>query len=205
MNDSTPTAAALVRAACELFARHGYDGASVRAITARAGANLGAITYHFGTKEALYEAVIGAAIGPSYERLASAAETPGPPLDRVERLVRVFFDFLYENPDLPTLMLQQLTSSRPMPEVALRTMQANVRVIAALITEGQQDGSVRPGDAQLMALSIGSQPIWLTLARPALQASVAIDQDDPETRAQLVESVVRFVRAGLATHPENLR
>ncbi len=81
-------------------------------------------------------------------------------------------------------------------------MEANVRLIASLIAEGQADGSIRPGDPQLMALSIGAQPIWLTLARGVLQAGVVIDQDDPETRAQLVDSVVRFVRAGLVVHPE---
>ena len=48
----------LIEAARELFAQDGFDRASVRDITARAQANLGAITYHFGSKEALYHAVI---------------------------------------------------------------------------------------------------------------------------------------------------
>jgi hypothetical protein len=99
-------------------------------------------------------------------------------------------------------MLQQLSSSRPIPGVALRTMQGNIGILAGLISEGQADGSIRAGDPRLMALSIGAQPIWLTLARRALQEGVAIDQTDPETRAQLVESVVLFVRAGLAAIPE---
>ena len=41
-----------------LFAEHGYNGASVRDITARAHINLGAITYHFGTKENLLKAIL---------------------------------------------------------------------------------------------------------------------------------------------------
>ncbi len=48
----------LVEAARQLFASAGYDATSVRDITARAHANLGAITYHFGSKQALYHAVI---------------------------------------------------------------------------------------------------------------------------------------------------
>ena len=44
----------LIEAARQQFARVGFDAASVRDITARAHANLGAITYHFGSKEALY-------------------------------------------------------------------------------------------------------------------------------------------------------
>lgn len=197
------THAALLSAARALFARHGYEGTSVRAITRLAGTNLGAITYHFGSKQALYAAVLASAIEPSHERMAAAAAGAGTPLERVEAMVRAFFDYLYENPDLPLLMLQQLSSSRPIPDPALRTMKANIATMASVIAEGQEQGSLRAGDPRLLALSIGAQPIWLTLARRALQAGVAIDQDDPQTRAQLVESVVRFVRAGLEAYPEH--
>jgi AcrR family transcriptional regulator len=202
---ATGTPAALINAAHELFARHGYDGASVRAITARAGANLGAITYHFGSKEALYEAVITSAISPSLERLQEAADGEDPPLERLESVVRALFEFLYESPEVPRLMLQQLTGSRPISGAVTEVMRGNIRLAASLIDEGQRDGSIRAGDPQLMALSIGSQPIWFALARRALQAGVAIDQDDPRTRAELVESVVDFVRAGLSAHPESER
>lgn len=41
-----------------LFAVHGYDGVSMRAITDRAGVRLALATYHFSTKEFLFESVI---------------------------------------------------------------------------------------------------------------------------------------------------
>jgi AcrR family transcriptional regulator len=200
--DHEGTAAALLSVGRDLFAQHGFDGASVRAITAKADANLGAITYHFGSKSALYEAVLRSVMVPLRQRIAAAASEPGKSLQRVEAMVRALFDYLYENPDGPQLMMQQLVSTRPLPEPVLQTMQANVNELAVVIAEGQADGSIRAGDPQLMALSIGAQPIWLALARRALQAGIAVDQDRPETREQLVESVVRFVRAGLAVYPE---
>ncbi len=203
MNDTPPTVTALIAAARDLFSRHGYDGASVRAITRRAGVNLGAVTYHFGSKQALYEAVFATVAEPSGEHLATAAAQPGAPLERVERVVRAFFDYLERHPELPRLMMQQLASSRPMPEAALRTLQGNLAILASVIREGQEDGSIRPGDPRLMALSIGAQPIWLTMARRALQEGVAIDPAEPGTRARLVESVVAFVRAGLAAPEES--
>ncbi|RME65412.1 MAG: TetR family transcriptional regulator, partial [Alphaproteobacteria bacterium] len=48
----------LLRAALAQFAQYGFEGASVREITAAAGANLAAVNYHFGSKEALYHAVV---------------------------------------------------------------------------------------------------------------------------------------------------
>ena len=41
----------------ELFMQHGFEGASMRMLTARAEVNLAAINYHFGSKDALIEAV----------------------------------------------------------------------------------------------------------------------------------------------------
>ena len=47
----------ILDAAEELFMQHGFEGASMRMLTARAGVNLAAINYHFGSKHALIEAV----------------------------------------------------------------------------------------------------------------------------------------------------
>jgi AcrR family transcriptional regulator len=41
----------------ELFMQHGFEGASMRMLTAKAGVNLAAVNYHFGSKDALIEAV----------------------------------------------------------------------------------------------------------------------------------------------------
>jgi hypothetical protein len=73
--------------------------------------------------------------------------------------------------------------------------------IARLIADGQEDGSIRDGDPRLMALSIIAQPIWLNAVRQFLQQALGIDHADPATRAELADTAVRFVRAGLATQP----
>lgn len=200
MNEST--ASSILLAARALFARHGFDGASVRAITQAAGVNLGAITYHFGSKRGLFEAVAADMAGAARDQILGAAETAGPPLDRIEAMVRAFFQHLYENPDLPQLMVHVMLYASPVPEAGRQTMGANVRTLARLIQEGQRDGSIRAGDPRLMALSIASQPLWLALARRVLREGIAVDQEDPETRTQLVQSVVDFIRAGLTAHPD---
>ncbi|MEU0472338.1 TetR/AcrR family transcriptional regulator [Streptomyces olivaceus] len=62
---ATPdTRTQLLDAAEHLFAEHGYRGTSVRAITTRAGANLAAVGYHFGSKAELMAAVVRRVIEP---------------------------------------------------------------------------------------------------------------------------------------------
>jgi TetR/AcrR family transcriptional regulator, regulator of cefoperazone and chloramphenicol sensitivity len=48
----------LLQAAGEMFSRHGFRGTTVRNISRRANANVAAVNYHFGDKEALYSAVL---------------------------------------------------------------------------------------------------------------------------------------------------
>jgi AcrR family transcriptional regulator len=61
----------ILDAAEALFAEEGIEGASLRAITARAGVNLAAVNYHFQSKEGLVRAVFGRRIEPlNRERIA---------------------------------------------------------------------------------------------------------------------------------------
>ena len=61
-----------------LFMQHGFEGTSMRLLTATAGANLAAVNYHFGSKDALIEAVFRRRLDPM--NAARIAE-----LDRIER------------------------------------------------------------------------------------------------------------------------
>jgi len=54
----------ILQAAEELFAEKGFAETSIRAITSRAGVNLAALNYHFGSKDALIDAVFERRIGP---------------------------------------------------------------------------------------------------------------------------------------------
>ncbi|KPK04453.1 MAG: TetR family transcriptional regulator [Betaproteobacteria bacterium SG8_39] len=67
----------ILDAAEALFLLHGFEGASMRMLTARAGVNLAAINYHFGSKDALIEAVLRRRLDPmNTSRIAA--------LDRLE-------------------------------------------------------------------------------------------------------------------------
>jgi AcrR family transcriptional regulator len=74
--------------------QHGFEGTSMRLLTAKARVNLAAVNYHFGSKHALIEAVFRRRLDPMnaarvarLERLESeAAERPIP----AETLIRAF-------------------------------------------------------------------------------------------------------------------
>ncbi len=197
MNQSQITAESLLDVGQRLFAERGYDASSVRDITGSAGANVGAVTYHFGSKDALYRAVLERALVPLRETIHAAAHETGPALDRIEGVLRAMFAYLGDHPELPRLIVQQLAAGTVLHPIIARTMQANIGVMTGLIREGQRDGTIREGDPQLRALSFGGQPIFLALMGHALKQAVGVDPTEPADRKALVDSVVGFVRAGL--------
>jgi len=83
----------ILDAAEELFMQHGFEGTSMRLLTAKAGVNLAAVNYHFGSKHALVEAVFRRRLDPmNVERIAELdkleADTSRAPTP--EAIIRAF-------------------------------------------------------------------------------------------------------------------
>src|SRR5688572_13037304 len=84
----------ILDAAEELFMQHGFEGSSMRALTTSAGVNLAAVNYHFGSKDALIEAVFRRRLDPmNTERISALdkaeADAGGRPLP-AETIIRAF-------------------------------------------------------------------------------------------------------------------
>lgn len=69
------TRARILEAAREAFSENGYDGASIRQIVTKAGANVASVNYHFGNKDALYEAVVKETISDMSSRLDDVVQS----------------------------------------------------------------------------------------------------------------------------------
>jgi AcrR family transcriptional regulator len=68
----------ILDAAEELFMLRGFEGTSMRLLTAKAGVNLAAVNYHFGSKHALVEAVFKRRLDPmNVERIAELDKLEG--------------------------------------------------------------------------------------------------------------------------------
>jgi AcrR family transcriptional regulator len=84
----------ILDAAEELFMLHGFEGTSMRLLTAKAGVNLAAVNYHFGSKHALVEAVFRRRLDPmnleriaELDKLEAEGRAPNP-----EAIIRAFIN-----------------------------------------------------------------------------------------------------------------
>src|SRR5438045_5245311 len=82
----------ILDAAEELFMLHGFEGTSMRLLTGKAGVNLAAVNYHFGSKDALIEALFRRRLDPmnaartaELEKLEASERSPSP-----EAIIRAF-------------------------------------------------------------------------------------------------------------------
>lgn len=132
--DPLDTRTSLLEAAERLFAEEGVHQASLRAITQAAGANLAAVHYHFGSKEALVREVLGRRLGPLNRRRLELldrveAQTSNP---RVEDVVRAFV--------LPTLeMIQREQGGHAFARFVCRTFSEPDESYRGIILEQFRD------------------------------------------------------------------
>ena len=214
MNDATPeaperpsadpgdTRTALLEAGRDLFARQGFDGTTVRQLTGEAGVNLGAVTYHFGSKRALYAAVLDREISPLREAVEELGRQDGTGLERILRVVELYFQHLTEHPTLPRLMLQEIAAGRTPPPPVVHGIRTVAGTLARFQKEGEADSTVRPGHPTLTALSVISQPVFMNLVMPLAREVVGLDPTTPQQRKALTAHATDFVRWGLEPRPE---
>src|ERR687884_1611729 len=82
----------ILDAAEALFMQHGFEGTSMRLLTGKAEVNLAAVNYHFGSKDALIEALFRRRLDPMNAARVAALEqleAESRPADP-ERIIRAF-------------------------------------------------------------------------------------------------------------------
>ncbi|MEO7050552.1 MAG: TetR/AcrR family transcriptional regulator [Rhodanobacter sp.] len=91
VNATASTRDRILGAAETLFAQRGFDGASLRQLTAAAGVNLAAVNYHFGSKEKLVEEVFRRRLDAlNAARLAALAELGGKHAATLEEVLAAY-------------------------------------------------------------------------------------------------------------------
>ncbi len=97
VEDAEKTRVAILNAAAKVFARDGFDAASLETVGREAGVTRGAIYWHFKDKQDLFEKIIGRE-DLRLERLIETAHSgQASPLTTLRRLMAAVVDNFYEN------------------------------------------------------------------------------------------------------------
>lgn len=104
----TDTSTLIARSALLRFAAKGYDATSLREIAGDAGVDVALVAYRFGGKEGLWKAIVSQAARDLHAAL-QAAEADRAPVERLRHAMRTFVAYLLERPEVPRLLLRDIT------------------------------------------------------------------------------------------------
>jgi AcrR family transcriptional regulator len=147
-NDPERTVAEILTAATREFADKGLSGARIEAIAAAMSTKKFMIYYYFGSKEALYIAVLEDAYQRIRKREAGLHLSVLPPVDALRRLVRFAFDYHNEHPDFVRLVMgENMTNGKYLAQSAvIRELNSPViDDVKNLYARGVADGTFRKG------------------------------------------------------------
>ncbi|WP_156253825.1 TetR/AcrR family transcriptional regulator [Pseudactinotalea terrae] len=158
----------LLAGAKRCIVEKGYSRTTARDITAASGANLAAIGYHFGSKEAL----MNAAVLDSFEEWGAAIEevgvdAGGDPLDRFERFLAGFLEGSVEQRATLVASAQAFAEAEFVPEVRRQladTYERSRESIGAMlqgVETAEVDESGRRLGSLVLAIITGTALQWL--------------------------------------------
>jgi AcrR family transcriptional regulator len=155
-DSAVATTVRLLRAATAAFARSGFHGAALAEIASEAGITRPSLLYHFGTKEQLYTAALGAVFADIDALIAVAtvddAESADAGLDREQCAARLmgliegFGAFAASRPDTTRLLLRAIVADDDATTRALvvtHSVPAIDRVEALALRAGAEPAGLR--------------------------------------------------------------
>ena len=153
LDDPRGTAARILDAAEDVFAQQGYGAASTREMARRARVPFGAVHYHWGSKQELWEGVFRRLTDRTRETLARnvvAGKTAGETMDN---LVDAFMDLLIARPETIRLLLRIRLEPPERLTPALQAMSRQLNDLGlAILREHISDGSF-DGAAAILVIS----------------------------------------------------
>ena len=213
VHDAEGAREAILNAAEEVFAEHGFDGARIDAIAEVAGYNKSLIFHYYDDKLGLYSAVLKRIDQQASELQARILE----PLLADERLtsdaskfrtflrtvMQLIFDFLVEHPHMLRMLAWEGAEGwQTMRKIASQFSSDDVQLFRRLLGKAQEAGLIRAGTDPYMMFTIAYSTClsYLTFT-PMLEIAFEEDLSSPDALKRAREMIADFVIEGIMTDP----
>ncbi len=132
----------IMKKAEKLFAEKGYNGTSVRDIAEKAGINLAMVSYYFGSKEKLLEAVFDYRIGMTKQLLSDILhKTNLSSLEKMNLLIDVYVKKIIEQQPFNKILAREqvVNTTGHTANLILQMKRTYMDTVLSLIREGQKE------------------------------------------------------------------
>ncbi|MES2775022.1 MAG: TetR family transcriptional regulator [Bacteroidota bacterium] len=131
----------ILETAERLFAAKGFDGTSVREIAKEANINLASISYYFGSKEKLMEAIFNYRINNAWFAVKTLVDDHSlSPIKKMDMLVDSVIDRISEKECFHRIMVRQQIIAKDdiVTKLINESRARNIEIINEIIRDGQQ-------------------------------------------------------------------
>lgn len=218
VHDAEGAQEAILNAAEEVFAEHGFDGARMDAIAAKANYNKSLIFHYFGDKLGLYAEVLKRAdmqLNVIQARLFSPMledATVTSDIYKFRALLKSvtfsLFDYLVENPLLMRILLWETAEGwQTYAKVAAQLQTDDIQQMDGILQKAHNAGLLRSDFSFLLQLTMILQLCQSYLAYQPLYQLLFPDEDfSSSAKLQAArENIAEFVVNGLTIHPLELQ
>jgi AcrR family transcriptional regulator len=187
----------IMEAAEKLFADKGFEGTSVRDIAEGAGVNLAMISYYFGSKEKLMEAMFNHRAASSILQLEEMVQDKTlSPLQKVEKLIDRYIDKLLSQQCFHRIMVreQMVNNNGFIAEQIQEIKKRNQALIKELIAQGQRSGEFRKNiDVSLLMITLVG-----TISQMVTTQHIYREMNNLQSMAE--EDFQKYIRKKLSHH-----
>jgi AcrR family transcriptional regulator len=188
----------------ELFARHGYNGVSLRQITNRAKVNIASIHYHLGSKEHLLLEVLRRGAGPLVEKRDNALRDLQRPYV-LEDIVRAFVGPVFGEPGAKQILFGELRA---------RLVFENNKLVDRMLSELFDESTRRfveaigeclpdlPRKDLFFRIHYLLGVMTYTMSGPKRAKALSGGSYDPTETHETLNQLVNFVAGGFRAPPE---
>jgi TetR/AcrR family transcriptional regulator len=209
VHDAEGAREAILNAAEEVFAEHGFDGARIDAIAAASGYNKSLIFQYFGDKLGLYAAVVRRAerqMNTIQTQLLASLLEDDIASDAhkfkmfLKTITSAFFDYLVEHPRFMRIFTWEMAEGwQTFAKIISEHDREDIEQFRPLLYKAQRAGLLRPGFDPAIQLTMGVYFCQYYLAFLPLYQILLPDEDVSSaaalTRAR--EHIVEFVVHGM--------
>lgn len=200
----------LLEAAIDVFGRDGFDAATTRSITSKAGVNIAAIPYYFDSKEGLYKAVVTHIVETIKTQVADMVHTATPPLftgnsgkekafDTLLALVEKIIMFAVGSEEgrrfSRIIFREQMYPTSSYEIIYKGYMEPILNALATLITVITENPSQRT--AKLRAMTIIGQILIFRIARETVVRSLNMQGYDSSETEEIRRIILEHTRKTL--------
>lgn len=187
---------AILAAAEERFATHGYTATSMRQIAEQVGVTPAMVHYYFGSKKGLFREVLDQALSPLAEAIAQFSRNEG---NVVERFPGLLLRLGVEHPHLPALVAREVfLPGGQMQAHFIENLAPRLGgALPAILEQAQDAGHISDRySPRILALLILAMCFFPLLARPLAEPVLGVKGDEAGL-ADLEAHVRLLLRRGL--------